>query len=369
MAAAAPRRHPTLLILDGADAAGAAALVGHLLAAQPAATLLVTRRAPLRLRSEVVLPVAPLETPDESAEGSEADVDAILRCPAVALFVARATAVSPAFAVTQENARAVAALCRRLDGLPLALELAALWVGTLPVETILARLSGGPAKAALDLLSHGYRDLPPDRQSMRAALASAYEALPPDEQTLFRRLAVFDGAFSLGDAEAVWAATTAAEGPAGGRAGALHIVRTLVGQGLLHRTADSHPPRFRMLHVVRAFALERLFAGGEWEKVGRLADARRGVPLLSTPARPLLPAPSPPSSGASGGEVPATASLSPRERVVLRLVARGMSNREIARELNLSERTVAHHLTAIFNKLGVASRTAAAALALRGGLA
>jgi DNA-binding CsgD family transcriptional regulator/predicted ATPase len=297
-------------------------------------------------------------------------VAAILRSPAVALFAARAAAVQPGFAVTPDNAAAVAALCRLLDGLPLAIEVAALWVGTLPVQTILARLTefaeASPTEESpLDLLSDGYRDVAGSGQIVRAALASCYEALTPEERALLRRLAVFDGDIPLSAVEASWSPSAAGWSSAAGRrrgSGALRALRGLVSQGLLRRATEAHPPRFRMLRLVRAFALERLAAEVERDTARVVEDGRRGTPLLAAPTRPLLPPPPPAPDSA------ALSRLSPRERVVLRHVAAGLSNRDVARELSLSERTVAHHLTAIFTKLGVESRTAAAAVALRSGL-
>jgi predicted ATPase/DNA-binding CsgD family transcriptional regulator len=400
---------PPLLILDGADALGAAALVRHLLAVQPGTKLLVTRRAPLRLRAEVVLPLVPLATsavpvgPGDGLDGSELDNEALLRNPAVALFVARARETCPDFAMTEENAAAVAHICRRLDGLPLAIELAACWLSTLPIETLLARLTGALGQrgeqeqhgrqeqgrqAALDLLSDGYGDGADAPRDVRAALASCYAGLPPDVQRLLRWLAEFDGEFALPDIQALGApapllplpdtADTAGRPPVSPRAlHVLHALRVLVEHGLVARTCDAHPPRFRLLHLVRDFALERLTAAGEWSIVHRRLGAQCDALLLPpAPLRPLLPPPpaSEPTVGGRRMELgpPVTgmlSRLSPRERHVLRLVADGLSNRAIARELSLSERTIAHHLTAIYNKLGVESRTAAATLALRSGLA
>ena len=343
-----PPRESRLVILDGADLiAGAAVLIDRFLAARPGTKLLVTRRAPLRLRREYQVPLAPLAVPERPASGDEVDLRRIARSPAVALFTRRAAAIQPSFAVTSANAAAVAALCRRLDGLPLALELAAARVRTLPPPALLDRIAGGAERSPLQLLAGGFDDLPAHHQSLRAAIGAAYDGLSADEQALLERLSEFEDDWSLDDLDALCPpALPALCKPA-------RILESLVEQGLVRRISDAHPPRFRTLYVVRDYARERV------------AAAQKGTTALNvTSASPpprLLP---PPASAvhSAADTTAALARLSPREAQVLALVAAGRSNRQIAGELSLSERTVAHHLTSIFNKLGVTSRTAAAAM-------
>src|SRR5215208_209174 len=187
-----------LLVLDNFEhVVEAAPLVADLLAGCPALTVLVTSRVRLRLseeREHAVPPLgllAPVDTPTvQDAVASEA----------VRLFVARAEAVKDDFALTSDNVAAVAEICRRLDGLPLAIELAAARVKVLPPAALLARL-----EHRLPLLTGGGRDLPARQQTMRAAIAWSYDLLTPEEQVLFRRLAVFVGGFTLAAATAAMA--------------------------------------------------------------------------------------------------------------------------------------------------------------------
>ena len=172
----------------------------------------------------------------------------------VALFAQRARAVQPDFALTAENGPAVAEVCRRLDGLPLAIELAAARVKVFTPEALLARLD-----RRLDLLTGGPRDAPPRLRALRDTIAWSHDLLSPDEQMLFRRLAVFVGGFTLEAAAAV-----AGEGEAVPSPTILDLVASLVDKSLLRLEARAgHEPRFGMLETVREFALGRLAASGE----------------------------------------------------------------------------------------------------------
>jgi len=184
------RHREVLLVLDNFEhVLPAASFVLQLLRAAPRVTALVTSRAALRVRGEREFAVAPLACPPSS--GNET-VDALLQYPALALFVQRAQDVRPDFALTQGSAASVVEICRRVDGLPLALELAAARVRLLSPEALLGRLG-----QRLALLTGGPRDLPARQQTLRATIAWSYGLLNPDEQALFRRLAVFAGSFSL----------------------------------------------------------------------------------------------------------------------------------------------------------------------------
>jgi non-specific serine/threonine protein kinase len=274
--------HPSLLVLDNFEhVLDAAPIVAALLAACPGLQVVVTSRFRLRLNGERVFPVPPLAASSDSGEGAA-------RSPAVQLFVARAEATTPSFALSDANASAVAAICRRLDGLPLAIELAAARVPMLPPEALLTRL-----ERRLPLLVQGARDQPERLQTMHAAIAWSHDLLTPAEQTLFRRLAVFVGGFTLEAAEAV-----VSDGQTGRRtdgqnddASALSAcpsvrlsvsvldgLASLVDKSLVQRVDGVEEPRFAMLETIREYGLERLAASGE-ERAIRLAHADYAIAL------------------------------------------------------------------------------------------
>jgi predicted ATPase/DNA-binding XRE family transcriptional regulator len=238
-----------LLLLDNCERVLAVAPeITTLLVASPGLTVLATSREPLHVRGEREFPVLPLPLPVTAPLLNLAQIALV---PAIALFVERAEASQPDFTMTAENIAAIAAICRRLDGLPLAIELAAARVKVLPPQALLARL-----EHRLPLLTGGGRDLPARQRTMRDAIAWSYDLLSPDEQALFRRLAVFVGGFTLDGAEAVAAPD--------GRLAVLDGVVALVDQSLVRQmpgTGDE--PRYRMLETVREFGLERLEAVGE----------------------------------------------------------------------------------------------------------
>jgi non-specific serine/threonine protein kinase len=239
-----------LLVLDNFEqVVEAAPLVAGLLAACPGLTSLVTSRVRLRVAGEREHAVPPLGL---TVDDERASVDNVARSEAVRLFVARAQAVREDFALAPENAAAVAAVCRRLDGLPLAIELAAARIKVLPPAALAARL-----ERALPLLTGGGRDQPGRHGTMRDAIAWSHDLLAPQEQALFRRLAVFVGGFGLEGAEVV-----AAAGDLG--IDVLDGIASLADNSLLRQEAGrGGEPRYAMLETVREFGLERLEASGE----------------------------------------------------------------------------------------------------------
>jgi non-specific serine/threonine protein kinase len=219
----------------------------------PRLTVLVTRRAVLHLSGEHVVAVPPLALPDPT---QLPPLETLAAIGAVRLFAVRARAVSADFALTEATAATVAAICRQVDGLPLALELAAARVGLLPPAALLARL-----ERRLPLLTGGARDQPERLRTMRDAIGWSVDLLSPVEQRLFRRLGVFVGGFALDAAEAV-------AGGDGGDAEVFDGVAALVEASLLR--ADPGPgddPRYGMLETVREFGLERLEASGEADAI------------------------------------------------------------------------------------------------------
>ena len=186
-------------------------------------------------------------------------VERLSQYAAVALFVERAVAVKPDFTVTNQNAPAVAEICVRLDGLPLAIELAAARTRLLSPEAMLARLGH-----SLALLTGGRRDLPARQQTLRNAIAWSYDLLDPDEQRLFRRLGVFVGGFTLDAAEAV----CTVEGDLAVEV--LDGLESLVAKSLVKQEAGSvGAARFTLLETIREYALERLEESGEAEALRR----------------------------------------------------------------------------------------------------
>ncbi|MGN6813565.1 MAG: LuxR C-terminal-related transcriptional regulator, partial [Thermomicrobiales bacterium] len=246
---AALRDRRLLLLLDNFEQVVAAGpLVADLLLACPRLTVLATSRMPLRLAAERVWPVPPLALPDPTVPPTLATLSPVA---AVQLFIERARAARPNFVLTEENAAPVAAICRRLDGLPLAIELAAARSGLLTPAALLQRLD-----RRLPLLTGGSRDRPARQQTLRATLTWSHDLLNPAERALFRRLAVFTGGATLAAVEAICAEDAGA---------VLDGVQALVSQGLVYRREDTSAdePRLGMLETIREYAAEQLAASGE----------------------------------------------------------------------------------------------------------
>ncbi len=254
-----------LLVLDNFEhLASAAPFVTEALHACPGLTALVTSRARLRLTGEHAVPVEPLAAPAEHADQSPDDLTIY---PAVRLFIERAQAVTPRFALTATNAADVAAICRKLDGLPLAIELAAAQTTALAPAILRARLD-----ASLTHLGGGPVDAPDRHQTLRAAIAWSHDLLTPAEQLFFRRLGVFADGFSFEGVEGV--------------AGSGGPIASLVDKSLIqHEPEAASGPRYRLLETVRAFALDELTAAGERETTfDRLADWCLAVAERAHPA-------------------------------------------------------------------------------------
>jgi predicted ATPase/DNA-binding CsgD family transcriptional regulator len=236
-----------LLVLDNFEHVVAAAPdVSALLDACPNLQVIVTSRVPLRISGEQEYPVAPLALP---STGSAQPASAIQGSAAVDLFVTRARATRPDFALTQTNSPIVADVCRRLDGLPLALELAAARLKVLSPSGLLASLS-----SRLTILTDGARDAPARHQTIRNAIAWSYDLLNPSEQALFRQLSVFAGGWTLESAQAV----AVVDGST------LDALTALIDHSLVRRIAgDTVEPRFEMLETIREFAHEQLVAHRE----------------------------------------------------------------------------------------------------------
>lgn len=260
-----------LLVLDNCDhlLAASAQLADVLLRQQQRLRLLATSRERLNLRGEVVWPVPALSLPDGP---SGASGDGPVTSEAVRLFVERAAAAQPAFALTRENAAPVGEICARLDGMPLAIELAAARVSTLSVNQIAARLA---ERDAFRLLTRGSHDSPPRQQTLRATMDWSYALLAEPERVLFRRLAVFAGSFALDAAESVagddrQAALEIAPGNPYSRlapSDVLDLLSSLVDKSLvtLLDWQTEAQARYRLLEPVRQYAQEKLLEAGEVE--------------------------------------------------------------------------------------------------------
>jgi predicted ATPase len=257
------RAKRVLLVLDNFEqVSGAGPLVAELLATAPAVVVLATSRTVLRIRGEHESPVPPLPVPPA---GAGRDAARLRQVPSVRLFVDRARAADSEFALTSQNAAAVAEICRRLDGLPLAIELAAARIRLLPPRALLARLDQGTS-----VLTGGPRDLPERQRTLKNTLDWSFGLLSADAQRLFARLGVFAGTFGLPAAEFVGADGMAAAGdhaPADPAGALMDTLDLLVDSSLVRSEPANDEPRFRMLETIRGYALERLRASGEWSRV------------------------------------------------------------------------------------------------------
>jgi non-specific serine/threonine protein kinase len=244
-----------LLVLDNLEQVLAAApAIAHLMADCPDLKVLTTSRAVLHLSGEWVIPVPPLALPEADRSASQAE---LMASEAVRLFVERAQAAQPDFALSETNGAMVLDICRRLEGLPLAIELAAARLRHLPLEALLTRLD-----QRLPMLTGGPRDQPVRLRTMHDAIAWSHDLLSPKEQALFRRLAAFSGGFTPEAAAAI--------NDDGDEQQTLESIASLVDQSLVRpeRGPDGEV-RYGMLETVREFALQELVASGEGEETQR----------------------------------------------------------------------------------------------------
>jgi predicted ATPase/DNA-binding CsgD family transcriptional regulator len=232
------RDQQALLLLDNFEQIiSAAPLLSEMLSACDGLRMLATSREALRLRGEHEFPLSPLTLPDQSS------VEVLLQYSGIALFVQRAQAIQPDFQLVQGNAPAVSEICARLDGLPLAIELAAARIKLLPPQAMLVRLQ----ESSLGLLTSGAHDLPARQQTLRSAIQWSYDLLNADEQRTFRSLSVFIGGCTL------QAALSAIEPRA-----SLDTLDSLVNKSLLRQTETDDTPRLIMLETIREFGLEQI---------------------------------------------------------------------------------------------------------------
>jgi predicted ATPase/transcriptional regulator with XRE-family HTH domain len=276
---AALQSQELLLVLDNFEqVVEAAVLVADLVAACPHLTVLVTSRTPLHLSVEQEFSVPPLAIPT-LAEAAARQIATLRQIPAVALFVAQVQRTDPDFTLTVENAEAIAAICRRLDGLPLALELAAARIKILAPVALRARLD-----QSLDVLSGGARDRPARQQTLHKTIAWSYGLLSTTEQALFARLSVFVGGWSL-------AAVAAVCGRAG-ESDSLDGLAALVDHSLVRPDGEAgesaEDARFSLLETVREFARDQLVARGEADEL-----SRRHALYFTTRAEEVVLAPRP----------------------------------------------------------------------------
>jgi non-specific serine/threonine protein kinase len=252
-----------LMVFDNFEhVIGEAVVVVDLLSHCPSLKAMVTSRMPLHVQGEQEFTVPPLVPP---ADKDELSVSELAGNEAVTLFMQRARAANPEFELNERNAGVIVEICSRLDGLPLALELAAARIKIFSAESLLKRLND-----RLDVLTGGPRDLPSRQRTMRDAIRWSYDLLTPDEQVVFRRLAVFSGSFSLGAATEIVDFPTQEEGER--PEDVLDSMLSLLDKSLIIRVDQGENEyRFRMLETIREFGLARLAEAGETDTVRRRA--------------------------------------------------------------------------------------------------
>lgn len=258
-----------LLVLDNFEQViEAAPMVAELMEGAPGVRVLVTSRTLLNVYGEHALPVPPLAVP---APGTEKDVDELAQCESVVLFVARAVAARPDFALTEANAEPVAEICRLLDGVPLAIELAAARTRAASAQAVLERLKSEP----LHFLKGGAQNTPLRQQTLREAIGWSYNLLTSDEQAALRRLSLFAGGCTLEAADAVLGA------------GSLELLESLLAKSLLSVEDNGSESRFVMLTTIREYALEQLESDKKGAAQARISYALYYLDLVEACKRGL----------------------------------------------------------------------------------
>lgn len=256
-----------LVVLDNFEQVlPAAGIVGDLVAGCPGLVLIVTSRSPLHLRAEHEMPVPPLSVPPAQDAN---DVEGLDTYAAVRLFVDRAKSVDPDFEITRLNAAAVVEICNRLDGVPLALELAAARIRLLSPEAMLARL-----KDRFTLLKGGWKDLPERHRTLKATIDWSFDLLEPEEKTFFERAAIFNGGWTLEAAEEVC-------DPA---VDVLDLTASLLDKSLIMHLPSKGEPRFCMLETIADYAMDHLRLASDHDET-----ARRHAELFLTMIKEVAP--------------------------------------------------------------------------------
>lgn len=269
-----------LLVLDNLEQViEAAPLIADLLRSASRLKILATSRIPLRVQMEHEYPVSPLGLPDMRRSSG---ATALAQCDAVALFIERAQAAKPSFELTDANAATIAAICLRLEGIPLGLVLAAARLRVLTPQAILSRLQDGGRESSLKLLTGGARDLPIRHQTLRDTIEWSHDLLDEGDKTLYRRISIFRGGFSLEAAEAI---SSIDIGPS---VDSLDGISSLVEKSLAYTVEGFDGEiRYRMLEIISEHALEKLEESGE-DKQGRDLHARYFMGLVEEANRHLL---------------------------------------------------------------------------------
>jgi predicted ATPase/class 3 adenylate cyclase/DNA-binding CsgD family transcriptional regulator len=336
------QKHVLLLLDNFEQVVSAAVQIVELLAACPQLKVVVTSREVLHVRGEHEFAVPPMTLPDLK---SLPDLTALTHNAAVALFLQRAQAAKSDFQLTNANARAIVEICVRLDGLPLAIELAAARIKLLPPQVLLARLD-----QRLDVLTGAWRDVPARQQTLRNTIAWSYNLLNAVEQRLFRRLSVFVDGCTLQEVEGLCVALDGDE--AVGQT--VDRVALLIDKSLVQQIEqEDQELRLVMLETIREYAMECLTVNGELEATQQ-ALATLGQTIRPTPTPVELSPTSPVKPAATYPD-----ELTEREVEVLRQVAQGLTDAQVADQLVISPRTVNGHLRSIYSKIGVTSRSAA----------
>jgi predicted ATPase len=325
-----------LLLLDNFEQVVTAAnSLVELLEVCPTLKILVTSREALRLRAERQFLVNPMAMPDLMPLPENS---ALVQYPSVDLFLQRAQSVKLDVKLTLGNAAAIAELCIALDGLPLAIELAAAHMKWLTPQALLARLD----HHRLSLLTGGARDLPERQQTLQNTITWSYDLLSTEEQQLFRRLSVFEGGFNYEAVEAVSRTLGDDTMPV------WQVVSSLIDKSLLQVIEQPGGKTcLRMLETLREYGLKCLADHVE-EEVTRRAHAAYNLQLSGEAILSLM----------------SDIDLTPRETDVLRLLAQGLTSSQIAERLVIGLVTVNSHVRSIYSKLGVTSRSAATRYAL-----